>query len=109
MIEIFDIRISKNHKPFIIAEMSGNHNQSLDRALELVDIAASTGAHAIKLQTYTADTLTIDKDDGEFYISDPNSLWKGDSLYNLYKKAYTPWEWHKPIMERAKEKKNSLL
>ena len=103
MIKIANIEISKNSTPFIIAEMSGNHNQSLERALEIVEIAASTGAHAIKLQTYTADTLTIDKSDGEFFISDPNSLWKGESLYNLYKKAYTPWEWHKPIMDKCKE------
>ena len=103
MIKIANIEISKNSTPFIIAEMSGNHNQSLERALEIVEIAANTGAHAIKLQTYTADTLTIDKSDGEFFISDPNSLWKGESLYNLYKKAYTPWEWHKPIMDKCKE------
>ncbi|MBM9589068.1 pseudaminic acid synthase [Leptospira sp. 201903075] len=104
MIKIGNINISKNHKPFIIAEMSGNHNQSLERALEIVDVAAETGAHALKLQTYTADTITIDKQDGEFFISDPSSLWKGESLYNLYKQAYTPWEWHKPIMDRCKEK-----
>lgn len=104
MIKIANFEISRNSKPFIIAEMSGNHNQSLDRALEIVDAAAKTGAHAIKLQTYTADTITIDKKDGEFFIADPKSLWKGSSLYDLYKEAYTPWEWHKPIMERAKEK-----
>lgn len=91
-------------KPFIIAEMSGNHNQSLDRALEIVDAAAASGVDALKIQTYTADTITIDKSDGEFFIADPNSLWKGESLYNLYKKAYTPWEWHKAIFDRCKEK-----
>ncbi len=91
-------------RPFIIAEMSGNHNQSLERALEIVDAAADAGAHAIKLQTYTADTITIDKKEGEFFISDPKSLWKGESLYDLYKKAYTPWEWHESIFKRAKEK-----
>lgn len=91
-------------KPFIIAEMSGNHNQSLDRALAIVDAAAEAGVDALKIQTYTADTITIDKSDGEFFIADPNSLWKGESLYNLYKKAYTPWEWHKPIFDRCKEK-----
>lgn len=101
---IGNLQISRNHRPFIIAEMSGNHNQSLDRALEIVDEAAKTGVQAIKLQTYTADTITIDKKDGEFFIADPKSLWKGSSLYDLYKQAYTPWEWHKPIMERAKEK-----
>lgn len=103
MIKIANREISVNSEPFIIAEMSGNHNQSLDRALEIVNVAAGTGAHAMKLQTYTADTLTIDKNDGEFFISDPNSLWKGESLYNLYKKAYTPWEWHKPVLDRCRE------
>lgn len=84
--------------------MSGNHNQSLERALEIVEAAANCGVQAIKIQTYTADTLTIDKSDGEFFISDPNSLWKGTSLYELYKKAYTPWEWHKDIFEYANKK-----
>lgn len=79
-------KIGNNFKPYIIAEMSGNHNQSLERALEIVDAAADAGAHAIKLQTYTADTITIDKKEGEFFISDPKSLWKGESLYDLYKK-----------------------
>lgn len=91
-------------KPFIIAEMSGNHNHSLERALAIVDAAAEAGVNALKLQTYTADTMTIDKSDGEFFISDANSLWKGESLYSLYKKAYTPWEWHKVIFDRCKER-----
>lgn len=91
-------------KPFIIAEMSGNHNQSLERALAIVDAAAEAGVDALKIQTYTADTMTIDKSDGEFFISDANSLWKGESLYSLYKKAYTPWEWHKVIFDRCKER-----
>ena len=90
---------STNGKPFIIAEMSGNHNQSLERALKIVE----AGVDAVKLQTYTADTMTIDKDTDEFFISDPNSLWKGESLYRLYEKAHTPWEWHKPIFDRCKE------
>lgn len=89
--------------PFVIAEMSGNHNQSLARALEIVEAAAKTGAHALKIQTYTADTMTLDLDEGEFFISDPNSLWKGTSLYKLYQEAYTPWEWHKPIFDRCRE------
>ncbi|MCA1293977.1 pseudaminic acid synthase [Paenibacillus sp. alder61] len=93
--------VGKNHKPFIIAEMSGNHNQSLERALQIVDAAAAAGVDALKLQTYTADTMTLDIHDGDFYIEDPNSLWKGNSLYHLYQEAYTPWEWHKPIFERA--------
>ena len=93
----------EGQKPFIIAEMSGNHNQSLARGLKIVEEAAKAGADAIKLQTYTADTLTIDKEDGEFLISSPNSLWKGESLYSLYKKAYTPWEWQERFFARAKE------
>lgn len=92
------------NKPFIIAEMSGNHNHSLRRALDIVDAAADSGVNALKIQTYTADTMTIDKNDGEFFITDKNSLWKGQSLYSLYQKAYTQWEWHKPIFERCKEK-----
>jgi len=103
MMQIDNIKISLNHKPFIIAEMSGNHNQSLERALEIVEAAASTGVHALKLQTYTADTLTLDVSEGEFIIEDNNSLWKGKSLYKLYEEAYTPWEWHEPIMDRANE------
>lgn len=95
--------IGQDHAPFIIAEMSGNHNQSLDRALEIVEAAAKTGAHALKIQTYTADTMTLDLDEGEFHISDPNSLWAGTSLYKLYQEAYTPWEWHEPIFKRARE------
>ncbi|MNW45219.1 Pseudaminic acid synthase [compost metagenome] len=95
--------IGKNHKPFIIAEMSGNHNQSLDRALAIVEEAAKAGADALKLQTYTAATMTLDIHDGDFFIEDPNSLWKGNSLYNLYQEAYTPWEWHEPIFRRCSE------
>jgi N-acetylneuraminate synthase len=83
--------------------MSGNHNQSLDRALKIVEAAARSGAHAIKLQTYTADTMTLDISSGEFFIDDKSSLWNGKSLYDLYKQAYTPWEWHKLIMQRANE------
>lgn len=98
-------KIDQDHKPFIIAEMSGNHNQSLDRALKIVDAAAASGAHALKLQTYTADTITLDVKEGEFFINDKNNLWKGQSLYELYLKAYTPWEWHEPIMKRANKLK----
>jgi pseudaminic acid synthase len=90
-------------QPFVIAEMSGNHNQSLERALEIVDAAAAAGAHAIKLQTYTADTITLNVPNDEFRITDKASLWKGQSLYELYSKAHTPWEWHAPIMRRASE------
>ncbi len=103
MIDIADKKIGFDYKPFIIAEMSGNHNQSLERALEIVEAAAETGVHALKLQTYTADTLTLDVSDGDFFIEDKSSLWKGKSLYELYGEAYTPWEWHKPIMQLANE------
>ena len=99
--KIADKLIGQNHPPFIIAEMSGNHNQSLDRALEIVEAAAKTGAHALKIQTYTPDTMTLDLDEREFHISDSKSLWAGSSLYKLYGQAYTPWEWHQPIFERA--------
>ena len=87
--------------PLIIAEMSGNHNRSMERAMALVDVAAKAGAHALKIQTYTADTMTLDLRQGEFMVSDPDSLWAGKSLYELYQQAYTPWDWHKPIFERA--------
>ncbi len=90
--------------PFIIAEMSGNHNQSLERALAIVDAAAETGVDALKIQTYTADTMTLNLNEREFRINDPKSLWYGRSLYDLYQEAYTPWEWHKPIFERCREK-----
>ncbi|QAY67770.1 pseudaminic acid synthase [Paenibacillus protaetiae] len=95
--------IGADHPPFIIAEMSGNHNQSLERALEIVEAAARSGAHALKLQTYTAKTMTLDIHEGDFYIEDPSSLWKGSSLYDLYEEAHTPWEWHEPIFKRCKE------
>jgi N-acetylneuraminate synthase len=100
--KIADRPIGRDHPPFVIAEMSGNHNQSLERALEIVDAAAATGAHALKLQTYTPDTMTLDLDEGEFHIDDPASLWSGTSLYKLYEQAHTPWEWHAPIFERAR-------
>lgn len=91
-------------RPFIIAEMSGNHNQSLARALAIVDAAAKAGVDAVKIQTYTADTMTLDMDTEEFFIADKDSLWQGESLYQLYKKAHTPWEWHEPIFARCKER-----
>lgn len=90
-------------QPFIVAEMSGNHNQSLERALQIVEAAAVAGAHALKLQTYTADTITLDVKHGEFVIADERSLWKGRQLHELYKQAATPWEWHAPIMQRARQ------
>lgn len=100
-IKIGNVSIGTHNKPFIIAEMSGNHNQSLERALELVKAAADAGAQALKLQTYTADTITINHRGGLFEINDPNSLWAGKNLYELYQEAHTPWEWHKPIFEYA--------
>lgn len=95
--------IGRANKPFVITEMSGNHNQSLERALEIVEAAAKTGTHALKIQTYTPDTMTLDLDEREFHISDPKSLWVGTSLYKLYGQAYTPWDWHEAIFKRAKE------
>lgn len=103
VVTIGDRKIGAQHAPFIIAEMSGNHNQSLERAITIVEAAAAAGAHSIKLQTYTADTITLDVRGGAFEIKDANSLWAGKNLHDLYKQAYTPWEWHAPIMARAKE------
>ncbi len=97
-------KVGHGQKPYFIAEMSGNHNHSLEKALEIVDAAAAAGADALKIQTYTPDTMTLNISEGEFFISDPKSLWKGSSLYDLYKVAMTPWEWHKPIQKRCQEK-----
>jgi N-acetylneuraminate synthase len=102
-IQIGDRWIGPDHPPLVIAEMSGNHNQSLDRALGIVDAAAEAGAHALKLQTYTADTITLNVRGGDFEIRDQGSLWAGKNLHDLYAKAHTPWEWHRPIMERARQ------
>jgi N-acetylneuraminate synthase len=95
--------IGSGERPYLIAEMSGNHNQSLDRALQIVDAAAASGADAIKLQTYTAATMTLDVRSAGFVIEDPGSLWAGRQLYELYEEAYTPWDWHAPIVARAKK------
>lgn len=84
--------------------MSGNHNQSLDRALEIVDAVADAGAQALKLQTYTPDTITFNGSSEEFFIRDNQSLWANKNLYKLYKEAYTPWEWHKPIFDHARKR-----
>ncbi|MCK9285622.1 MAG: pseudaminic acid synthase [Rhodocyclaceae bacterium] len=94
--------VNRDQPPFVIAEMSGNHNQSLERALAIVEAAAAAGAHALKLQTYTADTMTLDIAGAGFSIQDGNSLWNGRSLYDLYREASTPWEWHGPIFERCR-------
>jgi N-acetylneuraminate synthase len=90
-------------KPFIIAEMSGNHNQCLERGLAIIEAASICGVQAVKLQTYTADTITLDVRGGDFEISHKDSLWEGKNLHDLYKMAYTPWEWHGPLMRRANE------
>lgn len=95
------VDVGRGHPPFVVAEMSGNHNQSLQHALAIVEAAAEAGAHALKLQTYTPDTMTLDLRDGDFVIKDPESLWAGRSLYDLYKVGQTPWDWHEPIMRRA--------
>jgi pseudaminic acid synthase len=102
-IRLGEMIIGSGRAPLVVAEMSGNHSQSLDRALAIVDAAAAAGAHALKLQTYTADTMTIDMTSGEFFIDDPESLWQGQSLHELYRQAYTPWDWHQPIFDRCRE------
>ncbi|XVX19325.1 pseudaminic acid synthase [Actinomycetota bacterium] len=102
-ITIGGVPVGRDHEPFIIAEMSGNHDGSLEKALEIVRAAAEAGAHAIKLQTYTADTITIDHDGPDFRLSEDHPLWGGRRLYDLYEEAHTPWEWHQPIFDLAKE------
>ena len=102
MMSINGREISRGVRPYLIAEMSGNHNHSLDRAMEIVTAAAESGADAIKLQTYTADTITLDCDAPDFVIQDDKSLWAGRRLYDLYNEAHTPWDWHGPLMEHAK-------
>ncbi|HDT6579567.1 TPA: pseudaminic acid synthase [Bacillus cereus] len=102
-ITIEDKLIGSAHKPFIIAEMSGNHNQSLEQALKIVEAAAKSGVDAIKLQTYTPDTMTLEIHEKEFVVGRSLHLWKGKSLYDLYQQAHTPWEWHEPIFNRAKD------
>jgi pseudaminic acid synthase len=100
---IGNLAVGRDARPVIVAELSGNHNGSLDRALSIVDAIAASGARALKLQTYTADTMTLDIGDGDFLISDQGSLWSGESLHALYKRAHTPWEWHEPLFRRARE------
>ena len=97
------------HPPVVIAELSGNHNGSLDRAIKLVEAAADAGAHAVKLQTYTADTLTIDVNSADFSSPAKIALRAGRSLHDLYKQAHTPRDWHQPIMRRARTRHNRVL
>ena len=97
--------ISENSKPLFIAEMSGNHNQSLIRALSIVDKAAQVGANIIKLQTYTPDTMTLDLKTNDFKIRDKKSLWYNKTLFELYTRGHTPWKWHEKIIKKAKREK----
>ncbi|MEV6692323.1 pseudaminic acid synthase [Micromonospora sp. NPDC051196] len=97
-------QVGTGERPFVVAEMSGNHNGDLDRALAIVDAVAASGAHALKLQTYRPDTITIDVDTPAFRISGGHELWAGQNLYQLYERAHTPYEWHGPIFERARER-----
>ena len=102
-VTIGDHRVDDQHRPFVVAEMSGNHNGDLGRALAIVDAIAASGAQAVKLQTYTADTITIDADGPAFRVSADHELWGGKNLHQLYQEAHTPWEWHAPIFERARD------
>lgn len=101
VVEIAGRPIGPEHEPYVICELSGNHNGSLERALQLLEAAAATGADAIKIQSYTPDTITIDHDSPEFRIS--GGLWDGQRLYDLYKEAQTPFEWHEALFERARD------
>ena len=103
VITIGQRKIGPGEAPFIIAELSGNHDQSLEKALAMVDAAAQCGVDALKIQTYTADSMTLDVNSGEFIIQDADNLWQGQSLYQLYQKAMTPWDWHQAIFDRAAE------
>jgi N-acetylneuraminate synthase len=102
-IKIAGREIRQGGPPLVVAEISGNHNQSLERAMAILQAAADAGADAAKLQTYTADTITLDVVGGPFVISDPQSPWAGKRLYDLYQEAHTPWEWHKPLFDRARQ------
>ena len=100
MIKIGNKTIGEGHPCYVIAEMSGNHNQDYCRAEEIVYAAKEAGVDAIKLQTYTADTITLNSN-ADCFMTNKNGLWAGQTLYNLYKKAYTPWEWQPRLKELA--------
>jgi N-acetylneuraminate synthase len=102
-VQIGRLSIGSGHPPVVVAEMSGNHNRSLDRALQIVDAAAKAGAQAVKLQTYTAATMTLPLAEREFFVSDPKNHWTGRSLYDLYEEAHTPWDWHRALFDRCRE------
>jgi pseudaminic acid synthase len=102
-IQIGPILIGPSYPPFLVAELSGNHKGSLQRALEIVEKAKQAGAHAVKLQTYTPDTITLNMKGGEFLIEDQANLWKNRNLYELYQEAYTPWEWHSTIFDYCRK------
>ena len=101
-IDLSGHRVGPGETPFVIAEVSANHNGSLDRAMEIIDAIATSGAQAVKFQTYTADTITIDAPGPQFRIRSGHDLWGGRTLYDLYAEAHTPWEWHAPMFERAR-------
>ena len=101
--KIGQYNIGSDNSPFIIAELSANHNGNLERALSIVQSAAKAGVHALKLQTYTADTMTLNVGLPQFIIEGKDSLWSGRTLYNLYEEAHTPWDWHEKIFERAED------
>jgi len=101
--------IGTSHKPYIVAELSGNHNQSIERAIQLIDAAADSGADAVKLQTYTADTMTLNCRMPGFFVDNPESLWAGRTLYDLYEEAHTPWEWHEQLFAHAKKRNIAMF
>lgn len=101
--KIGNLEVGRDHRPVIVAELSGNHNQSIELALKLIEAAAEAGVQAVKFQTYTPDTMTLNLDRDEFLISDPGSLWHGRTLYDLYREAHTPWEWHEQLFKRSRE------
>lgn len=100
-VEIANRKIGSEYEPYVIAELSANHNGKLENALQLIDVAKKSGADAVKIQTYTADTITLNSDKEDFQIH--GGLWDGQTLYQLYQQAYTPWEWHKPLFDYARK------